>query len=153
LVIKRHNEQDIFIPQPLVDEWVKSYGVEDLSATIPQFANAIKIIETCRTAGVSESNDIRTIFHRYIRNSNFFTTDLGRYIQIAVLVGHEIDPNKYLGGSGAEWDTKSLMKLVDIALVEKGNSQGHQMIYAEVFYCGFSVRVVKNFKELQQLLY
>lgn len=152
-MIKRHKEPDIFIPKSLVDDWVNSYGQKDLCTTVPQIANAIKAMETCRTAGLSESNDIMEIFHHYVRNNKFFATDLGKYIQIAVLVGHEVNPKKYFKGSDAIWDSKSPMTLVDIALIRNEDSHGNHMIRTKVSYQAFDAGVVKDVVELQCLFY
>jgi hypothetical protein len=136
-----------------MDDWVNAYGKQDLFTTVPQIINAIKAIETCQRVGPSKSKKITEIFHHCIDigNSKFFATELGKYVQIAVLVGHEIDPEKYLKGSQAIWDGKSPIKLMDIALKE--DPQGHHMIQAAVHYWGFNAGVVKNIAEMYELLY
>jgi hypothetical protein len=132
---------------------VNFYGKQDLFTTVRQIVKAIKAIETCQRVGPSKSNKITEIFHRCIDigNSKFFATELGKYVQIAILVGHEIDPEKYLKGSGAIWDGKSPMKLMDIALKE--DPQGHHMIQATVYYWRFNASVVKTIAEMYELLY
>lgn len=153
LVLKRYKERDIFIPAFLVDSWVNAHGKEDLFTTVPQITKAIQAIETCSVTGSSKSKQILEIFRQYIPNRAFFATELGKYVQIAVLVGHEIDPNKYLNGSGAIWDERSLMTLMDIALSTEENTWGHRVIQANVSYQGFNACVIKSIAELYQLLY
>jgi hypothetical protein len=153
-VIKRHkNEPQICIPKSLVNAWEAIYGTDDLATTIFEIEHAVHAIDESRSRNNLARNDIPKEFRNHIHNKNFFQNDLGRFVQAAILVGHEINPIKYFKGSGTCWDGESPVKVISVLLIKGEDCHGHNLILLEVSYLRLCLKLVKNAIELLRILY
>jgi hypothetical protein len=86
-----------------------------------------------------------------ITKPNFLSSDLGKFVQIAVLVGHNIVPEKFFAGSAAEWDGESLLEIKEIYEFQGNN--GCVLVRLRAFYLGTDLYVTKPVDEIIRMFY
>lgn len=79
--------------------------------------------------------------------------DIEKFVQAAMLVGHEIDPIKYFKGSNAFWDGESRVKVINVASNGENDCYGHGLVLLQVSYKRLCLNVVKSTIEVHQILY
>lgn len=146
---------DIVIPIDVVKDWEMAYGRKDIAKTLPIIQGTVEAIDNLLSTHSLRQSDIPRQFSVRIRNQNFFCTDLGRFVQAAILNGHNIDPEKFFKDSGADWDKgkEFIVKVTQTSFVDLKDSYNNRLVYMGVSGPGFSLSVAKNTTELLKLLY
>ena len=88
-----------------------------------------------------------------ISNKEFLRTDLGKFVQIAVLIGREVNPIRFFEGSGARWDGESAVMVKNVDIEDSEDCDGHPFTRLVVSYRGSTLNVVKRIVDLVQLVY
>lgn len=149
MVTQPHNALKSTIPLAFTFAWHKSYGAADLLKTISEVQDAAVAIENMWDIHLVDS--IPGELSKRITNPNFLSSDLGMFVQIAVLVGHDIVPEKFLARSAAEWDGESLLEIKEIYEFQGDN--GSVLVRLRAFYLETELHVTKQVEEIVQMLY
>lgn len=67
-----------------------------------------------------------------ISNPNFLSSDLGKFVQIAILVGHKVKPARFFAGTNVKWDEEPPLQVMDI--YEAKYDMGVEFFTLEVVY-------------------
>ena len=154
VLIKCRNTKYITIPIDVVKDWENAFGKSDIVETLPIIQEAVQAIDSLLSANTLKQSDIPRQFSFRIRNQNFFRTDLGRFVQAAILVGYVIDTEKFFENSGAYWDKERAFPVeVKQARFDGKDSRNNRLVYMKVAGPGFSLSVAKRTTELLDLLY
>lgn len=173
MVIRRgHGEPQIFIPLFVIAAWDKAYGRNNLIATLPEVCKAIDAIDNFRQRKPLALNDMELApnvmelvlkeielrlgetarqFHNHISNKVFFESDFGRFVQAAVLNGHDISPIKYFKGVNVPWARKYPVRVTGVEVREEFH--GRPLVWMRVSHWRMELDLIKSTDELLELLY
>lgn len=149
MVTQPHNALNGTIPLAFTFAWHKSYGASDLLKMISEVQNAAMAIENMWDIHFVDS--IPGELSKRITNPNFLSSDLGKFVQIAVLVGHEIVPEKVFAASAAKWDGESLLEIKEIQEFQD-NNEG-VLVRLRAYYLGTELYVTKPVDEIVRMFY
>lgn len=137
------------VPLAFTLAWHKAHGQSDLLKTISEVHDAIEAIE--KMWDIHLVDRLPGELSKRISNPKFLSSDLGKYVQIACLVGHEIFPKNFLARSGAEWDGESLLEIKEIS--EYQGEEGCPLVRLRAFYLGTELYVTKQVDEIIRMVY
>ncbi|KAJ5660902.1 uncharacterized protein N7484_000274 [Penicillium longicatenatum] len=149
VVTKPHDVLKCTIPLAFTLAWHKAYGVSDLLSTIDQVQHAAMAIEDMWNIHCIDS--IPGELSKRITNPNFLSSDLGKFVQIAVLVGHEIVPEQFFAKLATKWNGESLLEIKEICEVQDRN--GNLLVRLRALYIGTELHVTKQVDEIVQMIY
>lgn len=141
---------EVTAPSPLLNEWKDRYGEEDLVAAICQIKSAFIAIDSLRSSRQHNLHHNIATFWHHITDQKILDTNLGKYIQIAIRVGHRIDGEKFLLGSGSTWNREFPMKLEGVFW--KGMSGTEHLVQVEISYRGDKISVMNTLDKIRKLV-
>jgi len=144
-----HSACGLTIPPKIIKNWRTSYGDSDLLITLAQVQNATKAIEDLRK--IRPIDLLPEELSCRVSNPNFLSSDLGKFVQIAILVGHKVKPARFFSGTKAEWDKKSLLQVKNI--YEAKYNMGEEFFTLEAVYRGDLILVTNTISKLLELFY
>lgn len=78
-------------------------------------------------------------------------SDLGKFVQVAILIGRKVKPNHFFRGTNVQWDKRSLLQVKGI--YEAQYNMGEEFFTVENVYRGDVILVTKTISELLELFY
>ncbi|KAJ5559526.1 hypothetical protein N7513_001925 [Penicillium frequentans] len=147
--IRLHDKTFIGIPQQMIEAWQKAYGNSDAVITLAQIQNVIRVTELTRD--IDPMWFIPETLRGSVSNQNFLASELGKFIQIAMLIGREIKPKYFFTGTNARWDEESLLLVKGIQ--ECRWEAGALWLNLQVVYRKDVFYVMKEVGDLIALLY
>lgn len=155
MIIERQNQYTITVPIGVVAAWENTYGREDIVNTFPSIQSAVEAIDKLLSTRSLKQSEIPTQLAEQIQNPNFFRTDFGRFVQAAVLVGYQIDPEKFFKGSNVFCDQQKQfgVSVIEVSVLDKAESHKNWSVCMEGCYRGEYFSLVKSTTELLKLLY
>lgn len=155
MVVQRQKECHIVFPNDVVKDWEEAFGKKAMVETLSLLRNTVDDIDRRLYAGSLKQSEIPNELAVRIQNPAFLGTDFGKFVRVAMLNGHKVDPERFFRNSGAAWDKNQLISVVVTHVSFEGSkdSQNYRLVNLRVTSRGSSFSVVKTADELLKLLY
>jgi hypothetical protein len=144
-----HSACVVTIPPKIIESWRTSHGDSDLPVTLAQVRNAARAIEDLWK--IRHIDLLPAELGRRVSNPHFLSSDLGKFVQVAILIGRKVKPNHFFRGTNVQWDRRSLLQVKGI--YEAQYNMGEEFFTVETVYRGDVILVTKTISELLELFY
>lgn len=113
----------------------------------------VRAIDEINSKNNLTPDEISRELHNHIQIRHFFQSDIGKFVQVAMLVGHGINPLKFFEGSEASWDWETPVKVLKVVFNGEKDFQDHNLVEVQVLYGKMALTIVKNATEVLRLFY